>query len=148
MLNGKATIMFLTVGLIKKIQLYKISYFAEPRTHDKNKIEFEIDTSNYTTKSDLKSATGDDTLDFAKKTDLANLKFDVDKLDMNKLKNIPTGLSNLESKVDKIDVDELVPVPADLSKVSDVVKKVFLKRLNMMNWLKHSMMLVKKFSDY
>ena len=48
-----------------------------------------------------------------KKTDLVNLKFDVDKLDIDKLKNVPSTLSNLESKVD---VDKLVPVPADLSK--------------------------------
>ena len=33
--------------------------------------------SNYTTKSDLKNATGVDTSDFAKKTDLVNLKSDV-----------------------------------------------------------------------
>ena len=35
-----------------------------------------------------------------KKTDLANSKFDVDKLDINKLKNVPSGLSNLKSKID------------------------------------------------
>ena len=58
-----------------------------------------------------------------KKTDLANLKSDVDKLDIDKLKNIPTSLSNLKSKVDKLDVDEIVPVPVDLDKLSDVVKK-------------------------
>ena len=37
--------------------------------------------SNYATKSDLKNATG-----FTKKADLANLKFDVDVLDNDKLK--------------------------------------------------------------
>ena len=51
-----------------------------------------------------------------KKTDLVNLKFDVDKLDIDKLKNVPSTLSNLESKVDELNVDKLVPVPADLSK--------------------------------
>ena len=40
-----------------------------------------------------------------KKTDLANLKSDVDKLDIDKLKNVPTNLSNLKSKVDQLDVD-------------------------------------------
>ena len=38
--------------------------------------------SNYATKTDLKIATGVDTSSFAKKTDLANLKTDVDKLDI------------------------------------------------------------------
>ena len=61
-------------------------------------------------------------MNFAKKTDLANLKSDVDKLDINKLKTVPTNLSNLKSKVDKLDVDRLLPVPADVVK-NDVVKK-------------------------
>ena len=57
-----------------------------------------------------------------KKFDLANLKPNVDKLHIDKLKNVPADLSNLESKVDKWDVDKLVPVPVDLSKVTDVLK--------------------------
>ena len=43
-------------------------------------------------------------------------------MDIDKLKNVPSGLSSLKSKVDKLDVDELVPVPVDLSKLSHVVK--------------------------
>ena len=74
-------------------------------------------------KTDLKNAAGVDTLDFAKKTDLANIKSDVDKLEIDKLKSVPSNLSNLKSKVDKLDVDILVPVPVDLVK-SDVVKKM------------------------
>ena len=50
-------------------------------------------------------------MDFAKKTDLSNLESDLDKLDIDKFKNIPSNLSNLKSKVDKIDVDKLVPIP-------------------------------------
>ena len=78
--------------------------------------------SNYPTQTDLKNATGVDRSDFAKKTDLANLKPDVDKLDIKKFKNVPSNLSNLKSKVVKLDVDELVPVPVDLTKLSDVVR--------------------------
>ena len=33
-----------------------------------------------------------------------NLKPDVGKLDLDKLKNVPSGLSNLKDKVDKLDV--------------------------------------------
>ena len=40
---------------------------------------------------------------FCKKTDSANLKSDVDKFDIDKLKNVPSNLSNLKSKVDKLD---------------------------------------------
>ena len=79
--------------------------------------------SNYATKADLKNATGVNTSDFAKKTEWANLKSDVDKLDIDKLKNAPSNLSNLKNKVDKLDVDKLVLVPVDFSKLSDVVKK-------------------------
>ena len=50
------------------------------------------------------------------------MKSDVDKLDIDKLKNVPTNLSNLKSKTDKLDVDKLLPVPVDLSKPSNVVK--------------------------
>ena len=46
----------------------------------------ELDLSYYVTKGDLKSAAGADTSGFVKKTDLANLKPDVDKLDIDKLK--------------------------------------------------------------
>ena len=82
----------------------------------------ELDLSNYATKADLKDATGVDTSKFAKKVDLANLKSDVDKLDIDKLKNVTSNLSNLKNKVDKLDVDILVPVPVDLSKLNDAVK--------------------------
>ena len=69
-----------------------------------------------------KNATGVDTSDVAKKIDLANLKFDVYKLDIDKLKNIPSNLSNLKNKLDILDVNKLVPAPVDSSKQSDAVK--------------------------
>ena len=92
------------------------------------RVKAELDLSNYTTKPDLKNAAGVDTSKFAKKVDLANLRFYVDKLDIHKLKNVLTDSSNLESKVDKLDVDKLVPVSVDLSKLSDVVKNDVLKK--------------------
>ena len=51
--------------------------------------------SHYVTKADLKDAADVNTSDFAKKkTYLANLKFEVDNLDIDKVKNEPTNLSN------------------------------------------------------
>ena len=70
-------------------------------------MKVELDLSNYATKTNLKNVTGVDTSKFAKKIDLANLKSDLDKLDIDKLKNVPTNLSNLKTKVDKLDVDKL-----------------------------------------
>ena len=49
-------------------------------------------------KEDLKNATGVDASSFAKKTDLANLTSDVDKFDIDRLKNLPNNLSNLNVK--------------------------------------------------
>ena len=54
-------IIHLIVGLIKKILLYKMSFFPEPYTRSKNKIKTELDFSDYATKSDLKNAIGVDT---------------------------------------------------------------------------------------
>ena len=51
------------------------------------------------------------------KTDLANLKSDLDKSDIDKLKN-----------VDKLDINKLVSVSVDLSKVSAVVKIMLFKK--------------------
>ena len=63
--------------------------------------------SNYATKTDLKNTTEVDTSEFVKRTGLASLKSDVNKLGIDKLKNVPSNLSNLKSKVDKLDIDKL-----------------------------------------
>ena len=63
-----------------------------------------------------------------KNTDLANLKSDVDKLNIDELKNVPSNLNNLKSKVDELDVDEVVPAPVDLSKLSNVAKNHVVKK--------------------
>ena len=95
--------------------------FPEPKSSG-GRVKVELDLSNYATRADLKNAAGVDISKFAKKVDLASLKSNIDKLDIDKLKNVPTSLSNLKSKVDQLDVDELVPVSVDLNKLSYVVK--------------------------
>ena len=80
MSNLKVIIILLTVGFIKKISLYKMSYFPELYTRRKSKKKVELDLSNYATKSNLKNATGVDKLKFAKKADRAILKSKTDKL--------------------------------------------------------------------
>ena len=54
-----------------------------------------------------------DTSSFALKTNLANLKTVVHKLDIDKSKNLPNNLNNLTTKVDKLDINTLVPVPVE-----------------------------------
>ena len=59
--------------------------------------------SNYVTEADLKNATGIDTSKLATKSDLASLKAEVDKIDVDKLKTVPDNLSNLKSKVELLE---------------------------------------------
>ena len=75
-------------------------YFPKPKSVEVN-VTVESDWSNYATKADFKNATDVDTSVFDKKTDLANLKSDVDKLDIDKLKIVPSGWRSLKSKIDK-----------------------------------------------
>ena len=91
-------------------------------------IKEQISKLNYATKPDLKNGTGADTSDFAKATDLANLKSDVHKLDIDKSKNAPSNISNLKSKVDKLDTGKIETTPVDLSKLSNVVKNDVVKK--------------------
>ena len=57
--------------------------------------------SNCATKADLKNLTRVDTSDLPKKTDLANLKSNIDKFDIDKSINVASNLINLKNKVDK-----------------------------------------------
>ena len=116
-------------------------YFPQPKSLGAN-VKVELDLSNYATKTDLKNATGVDASNFARNTDLAHLKSDVDKLDIDKLKNVPSGVSNLKIKRDKFRNLKLATAPVDLSKVSNVVKSgvvnkteycEFVKKVNNIN---------------
>ena len=69
-------------------------------------INVKVDLSNYATKADIKNISHVDTSSFALKTNLANLK----------------------TEVDKLDIDKLVPVPVDLRKLSDVAKNDAMKK--------------------
>ena len=131
MLNGKATIVLLTVVLIKKDIVWISKYFPEPKSSG-GKVKAELDLSNYARKVYFKNATGVDTPKFAQKVDLGNWKYNVDKLDIDKSKNIPSCLNSLKSKVDKLDVDKLVPAPVDLIKLSNAVKNDVVKKMYIM----------------
>ena len=76
-----------------------MSYYPEPDCHIRDKIKVVLGLSNYTTKKELEQATGIDTSDLAAKKDFIALKAEVDKLDINKLTNVPTNLNNLKTKV-------------------------------------------------
>ena len=82
-----------------------ISYYPEPGSHIRDKLKVVLDLSNYATKKKLDYATGVDTSDLATKKDFIALKAEVDKLDINKLVNVPTSSNNLKPKVDDLDAD-------------------------------------------
>ena len=87
-------------------------YFPKPfNSHFGDSIKVKIDLSNYAIKADIKNISHVDTSRFALKTNLANLK----------------------SEVGKLDIEKLVPIPADLSKLSDVVNNDVVKKLFMIN---------------
>ena len=81
-------------------------YFPKPYEPFGGDISVKVDLSNYATKADIKNVSHVDTSSFALKTNLANLK----------------------TEVDKLDIDKLVPVPNDLSKLSNVVKNDAVKK--------------------
>ena len=82
-------------------------YFPKPKSLGTN-VKVKLDLFNYATQLDLKNATVLYTMGFAKKTDLVNLKSDVDKLDIDNLKNVPNNLTTLKSKVDNLDIGKLL----------------------------------------
>ena len=100
-------------------------YFSKPKSLGEN-VKVELDISNYATKADLKYAAGVDTSDFVENL---LLKSNVDKLDIDKLKDLLNNLSNLKNK---LNVNKLISVPVDLSKRSDVVKMMLLKKMYIM----------------
>ena len=94
--------------------LYKMSqYFPKPCEPFSGDINVKVDLSNYATKADIKNISHVDTSSFALKTNLVNLKTEVDKLDFDKLKPVPTDLSKLSNvvkndAVKKADYNKLV----------------------------------------
>ena len=81
-------------------------YFPKSYEAFSRDINVKVDLSNYATKADIKNISHVDTSNFALKTNLANLN----------------------TKVDKLDIDKLKPLPTDLSKLSNVVKNGVVKK--------------------
>ena len=65
-------------------------------------INVKVDLSNYATKTDIKNISHLDTSSFALKINLATLKTELDKPDINKFSHFPTDLSKLSHVVKKL----------------------------------------------
>ena len=81
-------------------------YFPKPYEPFGGDINVKVDLSNYAKKAGIKNISHIDTSSFALKTNLANLK----------------------TEVDKLGIDKLVSIPADLSKLSDMMKNDVVKK--------------------
>ena len=78
---------------------YKMSAYYPPYRSSSNNVKVELDLTNYATKTDLKNITHVDVSSFASKTNLAALKTEVDEIDADKLKAIPTDLAKLTNAI-------------------------------------------------
>ena len=81
-------------------------YFPKPYEHFGGDINVKVDLSNYASKTDLKNISHVDVSSFALKSNLANLK----------------------TEIDKLDIDKLTPFTNDLAKLSNVVKNDVVKK--------------------
>ena len=81
-------------------------YFPKPYEPFRGVINVKVGRWNYATEEHIKNISHVDTSIFALKTNLANVK----------------------PELNKFDIDKLVPVPTDLSKVSIVVKNDIIKK--------------------
>ena len=81
-------------------------YFPKPYEPFGGDINVKADLSNYATKADIKNISHVNTSSFALKTNLATLK----------------------TEFDKLDIDKLAPVPTDLSKLSNIIKNDVVKK--------------------
>ena len=84
----------------KELQIlyYKMSYYP-PYKSSSNNIKVELDLSNYATKDDIRNITHVDVSGYATITNLAALKTEVDKIDVDKLKTVPDDLAKLSNVV-------------------------------------------------
>ena len=75
-----------------------MSYYL-PYKSSSNNVKVELDLTNCATKTDLKNITHVDVGSFASKTNLAALKTEADKIDVDKLKTTPIDLAKLSNVV-------------------------------------------------
>ena len=131
-------------------------YFPKPFRSFGGNNNVKVDLSNYAINADINNTLHVDTPSFALKTKIANLKTEVDKLDIDKLVLVPVGLSKLSNVVknevvEKIVYDKLVTKVNNIDTSGCVLKtkydadKTELKKqfLILVNFLKKQIIMLK-----
>ena len=93
-----------------------MSTYYPPYKSSGQNVKVELDLTNYATKTDLKNITHVDVSSFASKTDLAALKTELDKIDVDKLKTKPVDLAKLTNAVE----NDLVKKTVYTTKVTSI----------------------------
>ena len=94
-------------------------YFPKPYEPFGGDINVKVDLSNCSTKTNIKIISNFDTSSIALKSDLASLKTEVDKLDIDKLVSVPVELSKLSDAV-KYDVVKKTVYDKLVAKVNSI----------------------------
>ena len=77
-----------------------MSQYYPPYKSSSSNVKVELNLTNYATKADFKNITHVDVSSFASKSNLAALKAEVDKIDVDKLKTAPVDLAILTNAVE------------------------------------------------
>ena len=103
-----------------------MSTYYPPYKRSSNNIKVELDLANYATKDDVKNITHVDVSSFARKTNLAALKTEIDKIDVNKLKTVPVDLAKYFNVVN----NDIVKKTDYNTKVSSIESQIALDAKN------------------
>ena len=104
-----------------------MSQYFPPYRSSRSNIKVELDLSTYATKTDLKNGTHVHVSSFASKTNLASLKTEVDKIDVDRLKTVPVDLAKLSNGV-KNDVIQKTEYNKSVTKVDNINTTNFVKK--------------------
>ena len=99
-----------------------MSTYYPPYKSSSNNIKVELNLANYATKDDVKNITHVDVSSYASKNNLAALKTEVDKIDVDKLKTVPDDVAKLTNVVKNVTVKKLILVLIIMSRELNLVQ--------------------------
>ena len=101
---------------------YKMSTYYPPYKSSSRNVKVQLDLTNYATKTDLTNITHVNISSFASKTNLAALKSEVDKIDVDKLKTAPVDLAKLTNAVENDEKLTIILVTSIETQIAGLTK--------------------------